>query len=88
MLFADPRFETLVPGRPAPVVDGLDLNLVSEVRACGCTTDGCDRRISRARATLNLNCGLVSDSGVLETLGVLGVVGESSKLNRPSESRV
>lgn len=88
MLLADPRTEPLVSGRPASVGDGSDLTLVSEVRACGCTTDGCDRRISSARATLNLNWGLFSDSGVLETLGVLGVVGESSKLNRPSESRV
>lgn len=88
MVLADPRFEPLVPGRPTSVAEGSDLTPVSEVRTCGCTTDGCDRRISSARATLNLNCGLVSDSGVLETLGVLGVVGESSKLNRPSESRV
>jgi len=88
MLFADPRFEPLVPGRLASVADGFDVTLVSEVRACGCTIEGGGRRISRARATLNVNCGLVSDSGVLETFGVLGVVGGSSKLNRPSESRV
>lgn len=88
MLFADPRFEPLVPGRCGTLVDGLDITLWSEVRACGCTMDGCDRRNSRARATLNLTSGLLSESGVLVGLGVFGVVGESSKLNRPSEPRL
>ena len=48
--------------------------------------DGCDRRISSARAMLKLKRGVAGVSPDPE--GEVGEVGGNSKLNRPREFRV
>ena len=66
--------------------EGGEFTFVSEVRACGEITFGWDLRISSARATLNLKRGFVKESrDSVGVRGILDVVGESPKLNRPRE---